>query len=77
MASNGGGIGTYWGEVRSIGETVKKSGQTSGITARVGDFITDEVSTRGTYTLYVDYIESSSTDSSTETFFNNEVLETN
>ena len=31
LASNGGGIGTYWGEVRSIGETVKKSGQTSGI----------------------------------------------
>ena len=29
LASNGGGIGTYWGEVRSIGETVKKSGQTS------------------------------------------------
>ena len=27
LASNGGGIGTYWGEVRSIGETVKKSGQ--------------------------------------------------
>ena len=53
------------------------TGQTSGITARVVDFITDEVSTRGTYTLYVDYIESSSTDSSTETFFNNEVLETN
>ena len=24
LASNGGGIGTYWGEVRSIGETVKK-----------------------------------------------------
>ena len=23
LASNGGGIGTYWGEVRSIGETVK------------------------------------------------------
>jgi ribonucleoside-diphosphate reductase alpha chain len=31
LASNGGGIGTYWGRVRSIGETVKGSGQTSGI----------------------------------------------
>src|SRR5687768_17298721 len=31
LASNGGGIGTYWGGVRSIGETVKGCGQTSGI----------------------------------------------
>ena len=30
LASNGGGIGTYWGDVRSIGESVK-TGQTSGI----------------------------------------------
>ena len=31
LASNGGGIGTYWGEVRSIGEPVKGCGETSGI----------------------------------------------
>src|SRR5215510_8171721 len=31
LASNGGGIGTYWGQVRSIGETVKGCGETSGI----------------------------------------------
>ena len=31
LASNGGGIGTYWGRVRSIGETVKGCGETSGI----------------------------------------------
>ncbi|MGH7015110.1 MAG: ribonucleoside-diphosphate reductase subunit alpha [Stellaceae bacterium] len=31
LASNGGGIGTYWGRVRSIGEAVKGSGQTSGV----------------------------------------------
>jgi len=31
LASNGGGIGTYWGHVRSIGETVKGCGETSGI----------------------------------------------
>jgi ribonucleoside-diphosphate reductase alpha chain len=31
LASNGGGIGTYWGGVRSIGEPVKGSGTTSGI----------------------------------------------
>jgi len=30
LASNGGGIGTYWGKVRSIGEKVK-TGATSGI----------------------------------------------
>ena len=31
LASNGGGIGTYWGKVRSIGEQVKGCGETSGI----------------------------------------------
>src|SRR5918997_1332450 len=31
LASNGGGIGTYWGGVRSIGEKVKGAGETSGI----------------------------------------------
>ncbi|WP_420566321.1 ribonucleoside-diphosphate reductase subunit alpha [Thalassobaculum sp.] len=31
LAANGGGIGTYWGKVRSIGEQVKGTGETSGI----------------------------------------------
>ncbi len=31
LASKGGGIGTYWGAVRSIGEKVANSGRTSGI----------------------------------------------
>ncbi len=31
LASKGGGIGSYWGNVRSIGETVKGNGKTSGI----------------------------------------------
>ncbi len=31
LASRGGGIGTYWGNVRSIGEKVANSGRTSGI----------------------------------------------
>ncbi len=31
LASKGGGIGSYWGNVRSIGEVVKKNGKTSGI----------------------------------------------
>jgi ribonucleoside-diphosphate reductase alpha chain len=31
LASNGGGIGSYWGNLRSIGEKVKGGGKTSGI----------------------------------------------
>lgn len=31
LASNGGGIGSYWGNVRSINEKVKGNGKTSGI----------------------------------------------
>jgi ribonucleoside-diphosphate reductase alpha chain len=31
LAARGGGIGTYWGNVRSIGEKVGKNGKTSGI----------------------------------------------
>ena len=45
LASNGGGIGTYWGKVRSIGEKVK-TGQTSGIIpfVRVMDSLTLAIS---------------------------------
>lgn len=31
LASHGGGIGSYWGNLRSIGETVRGNGKTSGI----------------------------------------------
>lgn len=31
LAAKGGGIGSYWNNVRSIGETVKQNGKTSGI----------------------------------------------
>lgn len=31
LAAKGGGIGSYWGNVRSIGETVRGNGKTSGI----------------------------------------------
>ncbi len=31
LASNGGGIGTYWGKLRSIGEKVGNKGKTSGV----------------------------------------------
>ena len=46
LASNGGGIGTYWGSVRSIGEKVGQNGQTSGIIPfiRVMDSLTLAIS---------------------------------
>src|SRR5690606_34214521 len=46
LASNGGGIGTYWGNVRAIGEPVKGNGQTSGIIpfVRVMDSLTLAIS---------------------------------
>lgn len=31
LASRGGGIGSYWGNLRSIGETVRANGKTSGV----------------------------------------------
>jgi ribonucleoside-diphosphate reductase alpha chain len=60
LASNGGGIGTYWGRVRSIGEKVKGAGQTSGIIPfiRVMDSLTLAISQgslrRGSAAVYLD-----------------------
>lgn len=60
LASNGGGIGTYWGGVRSIGEEVKGNGQTSGIIpfVRVMDSLTLAISQgalrRGSAACYLD-----------------------
>ena len=60
LASNGGGIGTYWGDVRSIGEKVKGNGQTSGIIpfVRVMDSLTLAISQgalrRGSAACYLD-----------------------
>ena len=60
LASNGGGIGTYWGSVRSIGERVKGAGQTSGIIPfiRVMDSLTLAISQgslrRGSAAVYLD-----------------------
>jgi len=60
LASNGGGIGTYWGDVRSIGEKVKGNGQTSGIIpfVRVMDALTLAISQgalrRGSAACYID-----------------------
>ena len=50
------------------------TGQQSGVTARVSSYITNEESDRGNYTLYIDYFESSTTDATTATFFDDEVL---
>lgn len=60
LASNGGGIGTYWGDVRSIGEKVGQNGQTSGIIPfiRVMDSLTLAISQgslrRGSAAVYLD-----------------------
>jgi ribonucleoside-diphosphate reductase alpha chain len=60
LASNGGGIGTYWGSVRSIGEKVGLNGQTSGIIPfiRVMDSLTLAISQgslrRGSAACYLD-----------------------
>lgn len=60
LASNGGGIGTYWGGVRSIGEPVKGAGKTSGIIPfiRVMDSLTLAISQgslrRGSAAVYLD-----------------------
>jgi ribonucleoside-diphosphate reductase alpha chain len=46
LASKGGGIGSYWGNLRSIGEKVGKNGQTSGVVPfiRVMDSLTLAIS---------------------------------
>ena len=60
LASNGGGIGTYWGKVRSIGERVRNCGHTSGIIpfVRVMDSLTLAISQgslrRGSAAVYLD-----------------------
>jgi len=60
LASKGGGIGTYWGNLRSIGERVGKVGKTSGIVPfmKVMDSQTLAVSQgslrRGSAAVYID-----------------------
>ncbi|MEA4837209.1 MAG: ribonucleoside-diphosphate reductase subunit alpha [Rhodospirillaceae bacterium] len=60
LAAHGGGIGTYWGGVRSIGESVKGCGETSGIIPfiRVMDSLTLAISQgslrRGSAAVYLD-----------------------
>src|SRR3954453_4510131 len=60
LASKGGGIGTYWGQVRGIGEPVGLNGKTSGIIpfVRVMDSLTLAISQgslrRGSAAVYLD-----------------------
>ncbi|MBY0408244.1 MAG: hypothetical protein K2Q01_11175, partial [Rickettsiales bacterium] len=60
LASNGGGIGTYWGFVRGVGEPVGRAGKTSGIIpfVRVMDSLTLAISQgslrRGSAAVYID-----------------------
>ena len=60
MASRGGGIGTYWGNVRALGEMVAGRGKTSGIIpfVRVMDALTVAISQgtlrRGSAAAYLD-----------------------
>lgn len=60
LASKGGGIGTYWGGVRGLGERVGKNGHTSGIIPfiKVMDSLTLAISQgslrRGSAAVYVD-----------------------
>lgn len=60
LASNGGGIGTYWGFVRGVGEDVGRAGKTSGIIpfVRVMDSLTLAISQgslrRGSAAVYLD-----------------------
>ncbi|MBL0021986.1 MAG: ribonucleoside-diphosphate reductase subunit alpha [Sphingomonadales bacterium] len=60
LASRGGGIGTYWGSVRGIGEPVGLNGKTSGIIpfVRVMDLLTLAISQgslrRGSAACYLD-----------------------
>ena len=60
LASKGGGIGTYWGQVRGIGEPVGLNGKTSGIIpfVRVMDSLTLAISQgslrRGSAACYLD-----------------------
>lgn len=59
LARYGGGIGTYWGDVRSIGESVKGNGKTTGVVPfiKVQDSLTLAISQgslrRGSAALYL------------------------
>ena len=55
-----------------VGKSI--SGETSGVTGKIVKYISDKESDNDTWTFYIDYFESSTTDLTTQTFFDNEVL---
>jgi len=55
-----------------IGKYIK--GETSGVTAKIVNYLNEEQSERGVFTFYLEYKESSTTDLATQTFSDNEVL---
>ena len=63
-------VGIYLDQL--IGTTI--TGATSGITAKVVSYITDEESERGVYTLYLNYENSPTSDEGIISFLDNEVL---
>tara|TARA_E500000318_G_scaffold99048_1_gene100848 strand:+ start:20532 stop:28175 length:7644 start_codon:yes stop_codon:yes gene_type:complete len=58
-----------------VGKTI--TGSTSGVTASVVTYITDDESEKGNYTLYLNYFNSSSSDDSTVSFSDGEILTVN
>lgn len=66
-------VGVYLDQI--VGATI--TGASSGVTAKVVTYITDQESERGVFTLYLNYENSSVSDDSFDTFFDNEVLITN
>ena len=55
-----------------VGQTI--TGATSGVTAQVVGYITNQESERDNYTLYINYFESGTTDAQTPTFLDDESL---
>jgi|TARA_R100000030_G_scaffold61725_1_gene46697 hypothetical protein len=65
-------VGIYLDQI--VGTTI--TGATSGVTAKVVTYITDQESERNTFTLYLNYENSSTTDEELDTFLSGEVLTT-
>ena len=63
-------VGIYLDQI--VGTTI--TGATSGVTAKVVLYITDQESERGTYTLYLNYENSATSDEEVSTFLDSEVL---
>ena len=63
-------VGIYLDQI--LGTTI--TGATSGVTAKVVKYITNEESERGVYTLYLNYENSSTSDEEVSTFLSGEIL---